>query len=421
MEVICALVPRFSLIAACGDRRELLRRPSALAPEPGARGTVGEVSGTAEAHGVRAGMPLGEALSRCPSLSLVPPDPGAAAEAWEGALRRLEGIGAGVESERPGEAFLRADGLRGLHRDLRGTIVATRRAMAMPVRVAAAPTRFAAYAAAFTAPRRRRPGPGGRSGPLGGGRDPIVSAEGLRRFLSPLPVSILAGRLGADERSCGRLIEALERLGLTDLGALAELPPGDMADRFGALGLRAQALAAGRDDPPRPRGRHEGLTEVLELPEAAAGEQLEHALGLLVDRLLASPRRRSRTVRSLRLGALLSGGGSWSAGLALRRPSASPELLRLALSPKLAALPGPAASLTLSAPALGPAAADQLELPAGSLGEEGELRRRRLGEAVRQVRTAAGAGALLRVLEVDGASRVPERRTMLTPFPDSGR
>ena len=125
-------------------------------------------------------------------------------------------------------------------------------------------------------------------------------------------------------------------------------------------------------------------------------------------------------MRSLRLGALLSGGGSWSAGLALRRPSASPEMLRLALAPKLAGLPGPAASLTLSAPALGPAAADQLEFPAGALGQEGELRRRRLGEAVRQVRATAGAGALLKVLEVDGASRVPERRAMLTPFPDSG-
>ena len=35
------------------------------------------------------------------------------------------------------------------------------------------------------------------------------------------------------------------------------------------------------------------------------------------------------------------------------------------------------------------------------------------------MRATAGAGALLRVLEVDGASRVPERWTMLTPFPDS--
>ena len=47
-------------------------------------------------------------------------------------------------------------------------------------------------------------------------------------------------------------------------------------------------------------------------------------------------------MRSLRFGAMLGGGGSWSAELALRRPSASPEVLRLVLRPKLAELPGPA-------------------------------------------------------------------------------
>ena len=185
MEVVCALVPRFTLIAACGDRRELLREPAAVAPEPGGKGAVGTVSGAAEAHGVRAGMPLGEALSRCPALSLVPPDPGGAAETWEGALRRLEGIGAEVESERAGEAFFRADGLRGIHRDLQGTLAATRRAVAMPVRVAAAPTRFASYAVAHAARGRRRTRPGGHTGNLAGRREPVVSPEGLRRFLSP--------------------------------------------------------------------------------------------------------------------------------------------------------------------------------------------------------------------------------------------
>jgi protein ImuB len=414
MEVICALVPRFTLIAAAGDRRELLREPAALAPEPGAKQALGEVSGAAEAHGVCAGMALGEALSRCPSLVLVPPDPGFAAETWEGALRRLEGIGAGVESERAGEVFLRADGLRGIHGGLQGTLTATRRAVAMPVRVAAAPTRFAAYAAALRARGRRRRG-AGRTGAPSQRREPVVSAAGLTEFLSPLPISILATRLGPDERAGRRLVAALERLGLDDLGALAALRPAEVADRFGPIGLRALALARGRDDPPRPRGPHEALAEALELPEATAGEQLERALGLLVDRLLASPLRRSRTVRSLRLGAQMAAGGSWSAEAALRSPSASAEVLRLALAPKLGELPGPVAALTLSAPALGPAATSQLELSRRSR----EQRRQRLGEAVRQVRAAAGAGALLKVLEVDGSSRVPERWTMLTPFPDS--
>jgi protein ImuB len=39
---------------------------------------------------------------------------------------------------------------------------------------------------------------------------------------------------------------------------------------------------------------------------------------------------------------------------------------------------------------------------------------------VRQARTAAGRDAVLRVVEVDPGSRVPERRALLTPFPEPG-
>jgi hypothetical protein len=47
-----------------------------------------------------------------------------------------------------------------------------------------------------------------------------------------------------------------------------------------------------------------------------------------------------------------------------------------------------------------------------------EPRRRRLGAEIREVRAAQGADALLRVLPVDAMSRVPERRHLLTPFPE---
>jgi hypothetical protein len=98
--------------------------------------------------------------------------------------------------------------------------------------------------------------------------------------------------------------------------------------------------------------------------------------------------------------------------VALRRPSASAELLRIALAPRLSELPGPAHTLILEANGLGPRAGEQLELAR----REEERRRARLDEAVRQARAAAGPGAVLRVLDADPGSRVPERRTFLTPF-----
>src|SRR6266545_4858539 len=41
--VACALIPRFALLAALGERRELLAQAVALAPEPGGPQVVGEV------------------------------------------------------------------------------------------------------------------------------------------------------------------------------------------------------------------------------------------------------------------------------------------------------------------------------------------------------------------------------------------
>ena len=91
-----------------------MARPVAIAPEPGGVQVIGDASGAAEAFGVVAGMRLGEALGRCPTLALVPADPQRAEEAWEESLATLEGIGAAVESRRPGEAFFGLDGLRAL-------------------------------------------------------------------------------------------------------------------------------------------------------------------------------------------------------------------------------------------------------------------------------------------------------------------
>jgi protein ImuB len=408
MTVACALAPRFRLLTALGERRELLERPAALAPEPGAAQLIGEVSPAAERFELRAGMRLGEALSRCPELLLVPPDSEQAERAWEGALRGLEEIGAEVESERPGEAFFEADGLHRLWGGIDGVLARARRAAGMPVRLAAAPGRFCSFAAA----RRARP----RTDP------PVVRSSEARRFLAPLPVSLLHGRLQAprartlsDEGEPDDLPNELERLGVETLGRLAELPRDAVADRFGEIGLRALRLARGGDYPLRPRSPHQELAVELELPDASSGQQLDRALELLISRLLAHPERRGRTLRALRLSARLAAGGGWRRRATLRSAASERERLADLLMPLLSLLPGPASVLRLEAVSLGPAAGEQL-----SLAGPDEQRRRRIGEAVRQARAAGGSDAVLRVLEVDPASRVPERREVLMPFPEEG-
>jgi protein ImuB len=237
----------------------------------------------------------------------------------------------------------------------------------------------------------------------------------MTTFVSELPIAVLAGRLGLSEREAGSLIETLGRLGIGTLGELAALPPGHVADRFGPAGLCALRLARGEDDllVASVHGAWEELTEEIELPDGTAGSQLERALELLVDRLLAAPRRKGRTLLGLRLGAVLGGGGSWSVAQGLGRPTSSARALRAVLLPRLGELPAPAVSLSLRAVGLGAPAAEQLELARSNE----DSRRHRLGAALREVRAAQGADSLLKVLPVDSSSRVPERRALLTPFP----
>ncbi len=399
MTVGCVLIPRFSLIAAIGDRREILTEPAALAPEPGGEQAIGETSGAAEAFGVRIGMVLSEALARCPRLRLIPPDPGRAESLWERSLQQLEGIGAEVEAPRAGEVFFAVDALKNLwgpHPE--GVLAKAGRSVGSAVRLGAGPTRFCAYAVAGSARPRRR-------------QATILAPAMARSFLQPLPVGLLRDRLPAPERERGRLVENLERLGVVSLGDLAGLPRPAIADRFGRLGLAAHDLASGIDSPLRPRRPHEELAQAIGLPEAVYGIQLDRALELLIERLVADPRRRGRTIRSLRLEAQLAGGGSWREELPLRSATASAERLTLALGPKLELLPAPASTLALRALELGPEGAEQPSLDHS----EREHRRERLSEAIRQARAAGGRDALLRVVEIDGDSRIPERRAMLVP------
>jgi protein ImuB len=241
----------------------------------------------------------------------------------------------------------------------------------------------------------------------------IVPAAMTRSFLAPLPVGLLRERLD-DEWGRIDLPEKLERLGVESLGQLAALPDAAIADRFGRLGLVALRMAQGGDEPLKPRRAHESLVEGIELGEAISGPQLERVVALLVDRLLANPARRGRSLRRLRLAVRLAGGGGWRDEVALRQASANHERLLLSLQAKLDGIPGPAVSLTLRVLETGPAAGDQAELDEQARAS----RRRRLTEAVRQVRAIAGKDAVLRVLDADIDSRVPERRSLLTPYQD---
>ena len=149
-----------------------------------------------------------------------------AGELTEGLLRRLERIGAAVESERAGEAFFALDGLRGIHGGTSaGVLAAARRAAKAEVRIGVAPTRFAAHAAAR--------------------RETIVPPPKAGDFLAALPVSTLVGRLELPPREAGSLIETMRRLGIEALGDARGALPGPHRRSLRPAGVGGAA--------PRPR------------------------------------------------------------------------------------------------------------------------------------------------------------------------
>ena len=394
--MIAALViPAFDLRAALRLRPGLETEPAALSPQPGTEALIGSVTAAAQAKGVRPGMRLGEALATCPGLALVEQDPAGVEQAWEEVLRRLEDSGFGVEPAEPGTVYFETSGVERLYGGLEPALKRALAAVgpAWDARAGAAERRFAALAAANVA----RPG-----------QMLIVSDDRTRKFLAPLPMTLLP----LDRER----YEDLEELGVRTIGQLAGLPGGAVADRLGPEGRRAWGLARGEQDGKvEPRKPPMSLVETLEFPEAVGQElTLRRGLGVLIDGLLARPERAGRPPRKLALWARLVGGASWRRAVTLREPTADPARLRLALGSKLTEIPAPVLKLRLEAVELADSAGEQLEL----VRAEGEVVQGRLKEGLRQVKAAVGAGGVSMVVEVAPWSRIPEARALLVPRDD---
>ncbi|HKH79967.1 MAG TPA: hypothetical protein VJ996_08090, partial [Solirubrobacteraceae bacterium] len=237
----------------------------------------------------------------------------------------------------------------------------------------------------------------------------VVEERESGRWLAAHPVALLGFR-----EETAALVHPLTRLGVRTLGELAKLGRAQLTDRFGRAGGLAHRLACGEDSPLRPRCVEERLEESMAVADASSGEALGRVLGVLVSRLLARPERHGRTLRAVTLSARLLTGGGWRERVVFRQALADPERIWLALSVRLLALPAPACALALAVEHFGPPTSEQGEL----FGESTTASRRRLREAVAQVRAVAGKDAALRAVCVDPDSRVPERRVVLAPVPE---
>lgn len=364
---------------------------------------VGMCTSAAEDQGVRPGLRVGEALARCPGLELVSADPDGAERAGELILERLEEMGAAVEPLGPGIACFESRGLERMHGGLERVLRGAR--AALPVgcggQVGAAMGWTAAIQAAREAP----------------GREPLVIEPNRDAdFLEHLPVDRLSSPL-PDIPSGGCLspavTDALISVGVKTIGRLGAMPRRAVTARFGPAGLRGWKVANGEDDRlPRPRHPPQTLEFAMDFPEPVADlSALHHATRLLIARLADEVAARGSSLRGIALRARLEGGRSWAHTMTLREPGADRVVLEKIALGHLERIDAPVASLAVRGDASGPLAGHQF-----TIGTHDLERRRRIGDAIRQVRTGSRSESILRAVEIAPASRLPERRWALVPF-----
>jgi protein ImuB len=200
-------------------------------------------SEAARAEGVRRGLRRREAQGRCPDLTVLATDVDRDARTFEAVAAAVEVMTPRVEIVRPGVLAFPA---RAPHRYFGGDepVVARIAELVDPVVAGRGRVGIGIADGAFAALLAAR---------RDGGSTAIVAPGASAASLAPLPSSVLE-LARPDDPAMAELTDLLVRLGLRTLGAVAELPPGRMVERFGPLGALASRLARGLDErPPQPR------------------------------------------------------------------------------------------------------------------------------------------------------------------------
>lgn len=396
MRVACVLLSHFAVVVERRDRPELRRVPVVIGGLPGERKAVRDCSSEARRVGVRPDMSLRQALALCRDAVFVEPRATVYTEVWTAILDALGRFSPQVAAPVQGCALLGLDGTDRRWPDEAGLVTAlqdtVQLASRLRPRVGIADGRFAAQAAA----RRARTADAH-----------IVPAGQTATFV---------GNLAIDHLSVSsRMLARLRALGLHTLGDLAALPLGAIQAQFGPEGRTAWQLAHGHDDDQVPvRVPVVAIEERLDLPTPTASiAALEQGLRIALRRLSECPDVRERTARRLTLTILLDDGRTWERTVTFREPTADQEVILRALRAHLDRLDLPAAATALRL---------RLHDLGGEHGQQSRLFADtarlipQLGDAIRQLDARLGTATVLRLVDVEPYSRIPERRMAYTEF-----
>ena len=352
------------------------------------------VDASAEATGIRRGLPLRQAKALCPHAVFVEANHALYRDVAEAMLDGLESVTPLVEPAGLGAAYADIRGLEGHYEDefaLAGALVeVVQGATGLLASIGIANGKFVAWAAASITP----PGDAG-----------IVPQGREQEFLRDKDVSLLPFDSDVTQR--------LDLLALQTLGDIAALPQTAVAAQFRSIGKRLWELANGIDrEPLRPRKPQEVLSERLSFDApVVATEALLMAGQQLVARLVR--RLKGRTARRMQLQLLADERIVWERLETFREPTGDERRMMLILKTRLSLLELPQAvdTVAITLTGIGHEVAKQAKLFTDT-----QQNLNQIAEAIRQLRARYGRPMVYRIAEVDPCSRHPEERSALVPY-----
>lgn len=397
MRLACITVSNFRIALERLRAPNLTGRPLAIGEPPPGENQIIDCSSESAALGIRTSMPLRDARTIVPDLTLLPPDPVYYSRSADALLDAIESTEPDVEPGEIGTAFTAIDP----HADESAQADAAARIIRVVLEQSGVQatagiggSKFIAWiAATVSAP----------------GEAIVVAAGREQEFVAPLSTSFLPVSYEAQRK--------FALFGLHTIGAIAALPAGPMQAQFGSEGRRIYSLAHGIDTAPfRPRERAMQVTGTVQMPAPTVNsEALLIAARQLVGKLLQQPAMRYRQARQLRLRLSLLDSGSWERTLTLREPLSDEARILFVLKKLIESLQlaGPVEEMTLDFLALTSETGKQQSL----LFAEQARHRARLMGALRQLKTHfGGESQVAHVVEVEPWSRIPERRYALIDY-----
>jgi DNA polymerase IV len=390
MKIMCVLLPHFPVCCEVRRQPDMAGCPAIVLYAAGSQKLVMDYS--PELDGLEHDMPLQQAISRHGQAMLLQADLPYYWSLFNEVLDRLETKSPLVEGFALGQAYLGLTGLQLIYPDDAVLVNSVKEAVptGFTVQIGIAEGKFPAYLAALRSPA--------------GGCQSL--SGNLPDFLQDLPCDTLPVSLKSKDK--------LREFGIRTLGQASALPPGPLRSQFGPEGDRIVNLSRGDDGTPLyPRFMAENIEESKALSSVTVSlESILVTLEELLARVFTRDSLQGRGIRRLTVWTRGWSAEHWEHTISYKEAAMDIKSVIARIKPlfETYAQPGPVEQVGLRITGLGYRSGRQKSLFS-------EVRARdRLIDDIKQLDFRLGGPQVFKIKDVEPWSRIPERRSVLTPI-----